>query len=204
MGYCIRLAYGLTYLREYELVGPRWLDPPTDFTFDIEGKCDNPVTPEQIKLMLQTLLANRFRLAVHRETRNIPVYVLKLGSRDIRLKRSAADTKRKISGTSEEYIFQHVSMPELAMQLGPPYTSRPTIDMTGIKGSFDFVLDLHKYLDDPATGKVIKDANGRIDEGPALIRAVHDQLGLDVKTGRAPISVLVVDHVEKSPRGPDQ
>src|SRR4051794_21095898 len=69
MGYCIRLAYGVS--RSYELAGPGWIDPPTEVLVDIVAKAGRPVSDAQIKLMLQTLLAERFKLAVHREKRNL-------------------------------------------------------------------------------------------------------------------------------------
>jgi uncharacterized protein (TIGR03435 family) len=57
MGYCIRLAYGTW--RSYVLAGPAWIDPPTDVLVDIIAKAASPVTQDQIKSMLQTLLAKR-------------------------------------------------------------------------------------------------------------------------------------------------
>ncbi len=72
-GFCIRWAYGV---QPYEVVGPAWIDTPTDFHYDIIAKAGRPVDEDQLKLMLRTLLADRFRLAVHREERDLPVYLL--------------------------------------------------------------------------------------------------------------------------------
>lgn len=199
MGYCIRLAYGLTAQRPYELVGPAWLDPPTDLLFDIAGKCDRPVSLDQIKLMLQNLLKERFKLAVHREKRDLPAYLLTLAKPETGLQPSnGGETKVRV-GASHRFLFRNVSMAQLALQLGPPMTSRAVVDMTGLKGSFDFALDLERYMTDPETGRVIAGPNGRIDEEGAVLRGVRDQLGLTLKAGRAPMEVLVVDHVEKIP-----
>jgi uncharacterized protein (TIGR03435 family) len=201
MGYCVRLAYNLTVQRPYELVAPSWLDPPTEFTYDVSGKCDQPVTPEKIGLMLQTLLRGRFKLAVHREKRDLPAYLLTLDAHQIGLHPSADSAERKIKSGSKpnQYIFEHVSMADLALQFGPPMTSRPVVDMTGLEGSFDFTLDLNSYLTDSETGKLSPSADVRIDFETAIIRAAHEQLGLTLKPGRTPVDVLVVDHVEKSP-----
>lgn len=76
MGYCIRLAYGLSSQRPWELIGPSWIDPPTEFIYDISAKTDNPTSEDQIKRMLQTLLAGHFKLIVHRENRRLPAYAL--------------------------------------------------------------------------------------------------------------------------------
>ena len=101
--------------------------------------------------------------------------------------------------TPNQLIFQHVSMAQLALQLGPPMTSRPVVDRTGVSGSFNFTLDLDRYLTDPETGKIVTGANGKIDLEGAVFRAVHEQLGLTMRPGRAAVEVLVVDHVEKKP-----
>ena len=90
-------------------------------------------------------------------------------------------------------------MADFALQFGPPMTSRHVVDMTGLEGSFDFTLDLNSYLTDPETGKVSPSADFRSDFETAIIRAAHERLGLTLKSGRAPVDVLVVDHVEKSP-----
>jgi uncharacterized protein (TIGR03435 family) len=203
LGYCIRIAYNLSMQRPYELEGPQWLNPPTEFVYDIIGRSDSPATPEQLRGMLQSLLQERFNLAAHYDERDVPSFVLTRDARQTGLAPSGDSTKTKVRVGSKpnEYIFEHVSMSQLALQLGPPLASRPVVDRTGLPGSYDFKLDLSKYLADPETGQVIRGADGRIDEEGALFRATHEQLGLTLKPGRAPVRVLVVDHVEKSPTG---
>ena len=65
--------------------------------------------------------------------------------------------------------------------------------------SYDFELDISRYVTDPDTGKPILDIRGAIDMEGALLRALPEQLGLVLKPQRAPYEVLVVDHVEKAP-----
>lgn len=200
MGYCIRLAYDLSVQRPYELVGPDWINPPTDVLYDIAAKAAGPVSSDQIKLMLQKLLAERWRLAVHRETRTLSAYVL-LQDRNPHLRRSDASSLTKVKPGAKPYelLFEHVSMAQLAQQLGPPMTSRPVIDKTKLTGNFDFNLDLGRYILDPTSGIAIVDGNGMVDTEGATLRAVRDQLGLILRPEKAPISVLVIDHVEKFP-----
>jgi uncharacterized protein (TIGR03435 family) len=200
MGYCIRLAFGLSAQRPYELIAPAWVDPPTDFLFDISGRSDLPVSSEQVRLMLQSLLKDRFKLTGHREFRDLPAYVLTNVKPSSAMHRSSeGDTKIKIGAKPHQFVFQHVSMAQLALQLGPPITSRPVIDRTGVRGSFDFTLDLDRYLSDPETGKVVASADGKVDEESAVLRGVFDQLGLSMKPGRARVEVFVIDHAEKTP-----
>ena len=151
--------------------------------------------------MLRTLLAERFELAVHREKRSLPAYILVVTKTTPLLRRANYNvhTKIKSGGTPYALLFEHVSMAQLAQQLGPPMTSRPVIDKTGIEGSFDFTLDLARYILDPATGTPVMNGIGMVDTEGATLRAARDQLGLELKAERAPFEVLVVDHVEKHP-----
>jgi uncharacterized protein (TIGR03435 family) len=198
MGHCLRLAYDIH--TAYELVGPAWLDPPTESEYDVVAKVDRPVTPDQIKAMLRTLLAARFQLRVHREKRDLPVYALVATKPSPALRRSTSGDQPKLKSGDKPYqmLFEHFSMPQFVLQLGPPWTARPVIDRTNLEGSFDFELDTSRYvLDD--SGKPILDYRGAIDMEGALIRALPEQLGLALKPQRSPYHVLVVDHVEKIP-----
>jgi uncharacterized protein (TIGR03435 family) len=201
MGYCIRLAYGTS--RSYDLAGPAWIDPPTDVLVDIVAKAGKPVPQDEIKLMLQTLLAERFKLAVHHEKRSLPAYELTVAKDNPALRRSAAGTEPKGLPATKPYEvrYQGISMAQFAQHLSPPNTTRPVVDMTGLEGRFDLTLDLGRYILDPATGKPVTDAIGRVDVETAYLRAVRDQLGLTLQPGHAPVEVLVIDHVEKVPTG---
>lgn len=90
-------------------------------------------------------------------------------------------------------------MSELALRLGPPTTSRPVVDRTGLSGSFDFHIDIEQYVVDPTTGAQILDARGAIDTEGAMLRGLPDQLGLALRKGSAEFPVVVVDHVERRP-----
>lgn len=201
MGYCIRLAYGLSWQRPYELSGPIWLDPPTDVLVDVIAKTESPASEDQIKSMLQTLLIERFKIEVHREKRSLPAYELVVGSNGPVLRKSAPGGEMKMkSGTkSHEMLFESVSMAQFALHLGPPMTSRPVVNMTGLAGTFNFSLELGRYMTDPETGKLVVDAIGRADTEGATFRGLRDQLGLALRPGRTSVDVLVVDHVEKAP-----
>ena len=199
MGHCLRLAYDIE--TAYQLVGPAWLDPPTEYEYDVVAKVSGPATEEQIKGMLRTLLAERFRLQAHRETRELPAYALLRVRASTSLHRSAGTGPTRVLPGEKPYIFrfENLSMPQLALQLGPPWTTRPVVDETGLTGSYDFALDVSRYVLDPDTGKAILDYRGAIDLEGALLRALPEQLGLALKPVRAPYPVLVVDHVEKVP-----
>ncbi len=203
MGYCIRLAYGLSWQRPYEMAGPIWLDPPTGVLVDVVAKTDSPASEEQIKAMLQTLLIERFKLQVHRESRNLPAFELVVAAKSPGLRRAALGGELKVTWGPHPFEMQYrnISMAQFALSLGPPMTSRPVVDMTGLDGTFDLDLDLGRYVTDPETGKQVVNAIGAIDSEGAILRGVRDQLGLALKTGHTGVDVLVVDHVEKTPSG---
>jgi uncharacterized protein (TIGR03435 family) len=189
MGYCIRLAFGLTVQRPWELSGPSWIDPPTGVLIDIAAKTGSPASPDEVRGMLRALLTQRFGLTTHWEGRRLPAYLLTAPHGHPRLRPSPAGERKIHSGTKPyELVCEHVTMADLALQLGPPTTTRPVVDQTNLPGAFDFTLDMTPYIADPAA-----------DVERAAFRAVREQLGLELKTGRGTFRVLVVDHVEKRP-----
>jgi len=201
MGHCLRLAYNIN--TAYELVGPAWLDPPTESEYDVVAKVERPATVEEMRAMLRTLLATRFQLRAHRETRDLPVYVLAESRTTHPLRPAARTDQPKMKNGEHPYQtrFEGFSMAQFALHLGPPATARPVIDRTGLTGSYDFELDISRYVMDPDSGKLILDYRGAIDSEGALLRALPEQLGLVLKPQKAPYEVLVVDHVEKVPSG---
>ncbi len=149
MGHCLRLAYDID--TAYQLVGPRWLDPPTENEYDVVAKVTRPATEEQIKAMLRTLLAERFQLRAHRETRDLPAYALLAVKASAALRRSDGKGKPRVSSGDKPYSyrFENLTMPQLALQLGPPWTTRPVVDQTALAGSYDFALDVSRYVAGP-------------------------------------------------------
>ncbi len=118
---------------------------PSEFDregYDIEASCDHPMTKEQAARMLQTLLADRFKLAVHREVREQPIYALVVGKGGPKLHESAANDAgppdRKRSGSS--FVFKRTPMASLALILSQQ-VGRTVTDKTGLTGRYDFTLE---------------------------------------------------------------
>ena len=197
----IQNAYQL--LQEGQVVGgPSWL---TSDTFDIVASVAGNPAPDQIPLMLRALLADRFKLIVHIETRELPIYALvlarndgKLGARirpstfDCLALRRSANAKRppppepggrmpcvtRLSAGS--IVAGGASLAELADRLAR-YVGRVVVDQTGLAGGFD--LDLEWTPDQT--------------NGPSLFTAMQEQLGLKLESTRGPVEVLVIDSVEQ-------
>lgn len=212
-------AYGNPQaLPRYLIVGgPTWMD--TD-RFDVEAVAAAPLDRRQADLMLRTLLADRFKLATHREKRDMPVLALRLARRDgalgPQLKRASVDCATgqspPPSTTGAPCVMQFgfgrssangLTTNELATVALSRLAGRPVVDQTGLTGAFEWTLtwtpdNLPQRApgtppDQPLTvNGVSVDPNG-----PSLFTAVQEQLGLTLESTRAPVDVVVVDHVER-------
>ena len=166
-------------LQDYEISAPGWLD---DVRFDIVGKGpEGPVAPR-----LQNLLAERFKLAVHRESRTVTGYVLLVDKKGPKLHESteAGDGWGRGSGSLKT---TGTTMARFARLLSVAVT-RPVKDMTGLKGKYDF--DLKWATDNGSDDARLPDS---------LFTALQEQHGLRLEGRKVDIEVVVVDHVEKTP-----
>jgi len=176
----IREAYGR---RIYPpLRGPDALS--TD-RYDVIAKVSPDASKEQRMLMLQALLAERFKLVVHRETKELPIYALVAGKNGPKVRAveddgSAAEIG---SGSGHQIKAHHISMKLLAATL-QGYIGDIVVDETGLAGLFD--LDLDFNVDESMSS-----------EGPTVFEAVQRQLGLKLEARKGPVEVVVIDHVEK-------
>jgi uncharacterized protein (TIGR03435 family) len=196
--------------------GPKWIG---DDRFDVNASVTGAWTPAQMAEMLRTLLGDRFKLAAHHETRDLPTYALVATTGGSRLRRSeidqaACDARRAaiqrrepvppappgakpICGTGRTIpgMITAVgwSTDTLSAALSPS-VSRVVIDRTGLTGLFDFEL---KWTPDTIP-QVPADAPPlNIDpNGPSIFTALQEQLGLKLESTRGPVDVVVIDRVE--------
>ncbi len=180
----ILTAYGLA---TWQLTGgPGWVE--TD-TWDIEATLGSSVTVSKndMLLCLRTLLAGRFHLQVHTETREATVYGLYIDKAGARLRPSSEGetlnvTTRKSPGVTRMQATA-ISMRVLAGNLGKQL-GRLTFDQTGLTGTYDFGLEW-----DP-------DQNGE-SVGTSIFGAIKEQLGLRLKSEKRPVSILVIDAADR-------
>jgi uncharacterized protein (TIGR03435 family) len=184
---CIQWAYGIPF---YRISG---LNSLKTERYDIFAKAEGPVPLSQLEAMLQDLLAKRFNLTLHRETKMLGVYELVPAKGGPKLPAPKAEGEIVGAHSSESlprvsdgnFVFQDTSMPEFAEKLSQLRDiDRPVVDRTGVKGVFDITLK------GAATAMLQPD-------GPSVFTLVQEQLGLKLVTAKAPIEVLVVDHAEK-------
>jgi uncharacterized protein (TIGR03435 family) len=201
------LAY---LLQPGELVGaPQWM---SDERYDVNLKFDPAETPNSsidaaYRSALRALLAQRFKLALHRETRDLPTYSLMLDRPDRGLGKSLRPSSRVCDATFQSNALpagtqrpcgafggpannvraDAISMPVLARFLSSaPAVQRMVVDRTGLTGSFDVDLTLSLSLT-PADN----------DDSPNVFTALKEQLGLALVPSTTAIEVIVVDHVER-------
>jgi uncharacterized protein (TIGR03435 family) len=194
---CIVFGYGVT---ENMIVGgPKWVDHDR---FSIVAKAPPNVSGEMMRPMIQSMLAERFQLAIHREEKLQPAYVLSVGKRPAKY-REGDGGRQECRWTAVESGLHrrechNLSMTELARQLpgwGGIGIDLPVFDQTGLKGVYDFSLDVGPGADNKAreAGKPVTAAPP--DPGPTIF-AAFDQIGLKLESRKMPVQVIVIDRAE--------
>jgi uncharacterized protein (TIGR03435 family) len=182
---CIRYAYEIS---EPQIAGgPKWID---EIRFDIVAKSVQPYPTDDFELlrMLKPLLAERFQLAAHHETRSLPGYALTLAKGGIQAKVSDPGTRFSGSSTRNTMTVTGCTMSTLAIRLSA-VLRRPVVDMTEDPRSFDF--SLRWMQDEMQSGESAASA-----DGPSLFTALQEQAGVRVESRKVPVDVLVVDRAE--------
>src|SRR5215831_14437083 len=217
----IALAYDIppALLYPYEgkvVIGPSWINSEI---FDIEAKAESPTSEAQLKLMLQTLLVERFKLKLHRENRDMPVYALVAGKNGVKFPKAPADRdcgEQKRSDHRFELgatalgeqchgfvpdkgalTGRSVDMSDFAEMLAI-WAGRKVIDKTSIEGLFDIrmpqMVSANVGLSAQADEKGGR--GGNIISIPTVFQAV-EQFGLKLESTKGPVEVLVVDSIER-------
>jgi len=211
LGSLIVNAYGV--MHERLLGGPDWIHSDR---FDILASAPAGTSESTMLTMLQTLLADRFKLVLRREAREMAVYSLLIARSDGRIDKALLPVDCKASRTeSKAVVRKAVAPPCSALLLGQPGTGmvtyqsegvdlkelanmlsrrvgRPVINQTGLTGEFRFELSWLQNL--PASQAADRAA---ANDGPSLFTALQEQLGLKLESSRGPVEVLVIESVER-------
>ena len=186
-------AYGV---EDYRISGlADWARPTRGEHFDIDARAEsgaNP-TPEQLRLMLQNVLADRFRLKLHREMRPLPVYALviaKNGPKVREISKEEFDNQPKYKGMPARW--PELTQSTLIMFVGSlaRQLDRPVVDQTGLTGYYEFATPQWEQPDwDRRTDPVGAQA--------AVLSELETRIGLKLEPRKDPVQVLVIDHVER-------
>lgn len=189
------------------LAQPAWLS--TD-RFDIDAKLDDTVAEQMKNLgieaktrwmhqIVQQLLADRFKLVFHWETKEMPVYALNIAKSGAKVNRSKnADGGPSVSWNNGSLTAKNVTIGKLAQTLtiaSSRELGRIVIDQTGLEGKYD--LTLTWAPDDRSASLTDKSNDYAAPPGPSIFTALQEQLGLKLESTKAPVQTLVIDHIEQ-------
>lgn len=188
---CIRWAYGV---QDVQVSGPPWLN---EVWFDVFAKAPQAVTLAQLREMLRTLLADRFKVAVHREQQEMSALVITVSKSGHKLEPveqegSPSFTQAKLSligkGATLAQMFDFIAN-ELHV---------PVVDETGLTGRFNYVFDIDPYYTDAS--RSMADRDGKPPDANNIVAvAMQKEPGLKVAEKKVQVEVIVVDHAEKTP-----
>src|SRR6185295_412163 len=194
----VRTAYGVE--PDKVLGGPSWV---ASDRFDVIAKAPATATPETAKLMLRTLLADRFGLTVHEDSKPLPVFVLSAGKGRPKMKEADGSAQTGCQGQPQGppapgvIPYQMVSCHNLTTeqiaqnlrQMASGYLDKPVINSTKLEGSWDFDI---KW-----TGRGQLAAAGA--DGISIFDAVDKQLGLKLEPQQMAMAVIIIDKVNQKP-----
>jgi uncharacterized protein (TIGR03435 family) len=183
-------------LKNYQISSPEKVYSAVgDTMYDIVAKAEGEGIPTkaEFRQMLQLLLADRFKLKVHTESHEMPVYGLVVGKNGPKFKESAPDGnpmgRLTVSGRNYVVTMAKASMDDLVNAVANSFLDRPVVDKTGLTGTYEINLT---YT--PATRANLSEPDL---SDISIFTAVQEQLGLKLEPQKGTVDVMVVDHVEK-------
>jgi uncharacterized protein (TIGR03435 family) len=224
-------------LKIYQIEGPDYIGSER---FDINAKLPAGATESQVPGMLKAMLADRFKMKAHMETKDFPVYALAVAKGGLKMKESPPDPNAEVGDPGEKpkapatnvsgsggrggvhieyghgsfftmadnkFIARKLPMTTFAELLGR-FEDKPVVDQTGLTGSYDFDLE---FTPEDYMAMLIRSAIAAgVTLPPEALRALSgssgdsllnalDRLGLKLENRKAPLEVLVIDHIEKAP-----
>ena len=174
--------------------GPGWLDSDR---YEVVAKPPEASAAENSKLLkvrTQNLLADRFHVALRRETREMPVLALLVAKNGPKGLKPAAAGGEDLVTNGRHLDCKQISVAMFAKMFLAPQTRRSVIDKTGIEGRFDFTLDWSPDDAPPSTSGEAEPAERQF---PPLLLALQEQLGLKLEQQKGPVEVLVIERAEK-------
>jgi uncharacterized protein (TIGR03435 family) len=196
-------------MKEYQVSGPEWLDSAL---FDVVAKIPPNTPAAQVPLMLQNLLAERFKLTAHREQKVMPVYAMVVGKNGPKLKPVEGEgggRMRMSIGPRGRQMSGPTTMSGLADRLSQ-MLDRPVVDLTELKGTYD--IDLEWVPDEREGGGILAKMKAMAEaasvdpkgdplgpNGLSLFGALQEKLGLRMEARKSPVDIVVVESAQQVP-----
>lgn len=183
---CIAWAY---HMVGYQVSGPDWLSTER---YDIVAKSAGAAPEDDLRTMMQALLADRFKVESHRQTREMSAYVLVVGKGGPKVHESQTEGEPSIQPDRGRMTvtLQRARVSQL-VELLSNFFHAPVIDETGLKGSYDLTVNIAKYM--PLAG------DGPPDPLSLITTGLQEELGLKLESRKTAVDLVVVDHAEKAP-----
>jgi len=184
MAFLIGMAYKAA--DDQIVKNPSWIESEC-YSISARAEGDGSLGSGQLRLLLQNLLAQRFRLALHREVQDFPGYALVVAKNGPKLEATKGVSATGSVG-SDRLRARNISMGSLASMLRRPAGAH-VIDKTGVTGNYDIDLSFAPDAPSSPTDSTL----------PSIFTALQGQLGLKLMPEKVPVEMLVIDHVEKAP-----
>src|SRR5580692_3472944 len=216
-------------VKESQVSGPDWLSSER---VDVVAKLPAGATRDQIPAMMQALLADRFKLTLHRDSKEFPVYALIVGKGGAKIKESPLDPDTdegpgkanvdvnvtggdrgatislgkgaSVAFEAQRLVAKKVTMAYLADSLAR-FVDRPVVDMTGLTGTYDGIIPYNLddvralILSSAPPGTPLPPRQADVGETNVSLMDSLATLGLKMEPRKAPLDILVIDHIEKTP-----
>jgi uncharacterized protein (TIGR03435 family) len=186
---CVKFAYGI--VSDEQLSGPDWIKS-LEVRFDIVAQAAPDTPRDQLEIMLQALLADRLKLTVHHEQKQLSYMALIPGKNGPKLRAVKPDPASAANPAARGHINGGQMSMKLLATLLSRFEREIVVDQTGLSGPFEVKLD---WTPDDGVAPKADDAP----TGPSIYAALQEQLGLRLEARKGPLDVLVVDHAEKVP-----
>ena len=189
---CIAWAY---HVEEFQISGPGWMN---DARFDVLAKSATAAPEAELREMLQKLLADRFQMTLHRQTREMPALVLTVAKGGHKLEAVAGDGPSSFKTGKMNLTGQGATMSQLTSFLSHEIRI-PVIDQTGLTGRFNYFLDINAYVTEEIRKSGGPDGGAPPEAASIVAQAMQAQLGLRLESKKAPVEMLVIEHIERTP-----
>jgi len=186
LGDCLKFAWNLSSNAQF--AGPAWLNEKP-VRFDIVAQTKPGTSPQQIRLVLQNLLADRLKLTTHVEKREITYLALVPAKNGPKLQQAKPDAPQNTDPQMPGKLNHNAMGMDLLTRLLARFERDTVIDQTGLPGQFEIHLEW-----EPATRN-----NPDSPSGPSVYTALQEQLGLRLIRQKGPVDILIVDHAEQVP-----
>ena len=182
----VQIAYRL---KDYQVTGgPLWADADR---FDIIARAPGPADDPELIDMMKTLLADRFQLAFHKESKQFPGYDLMVTRKGFKLTAVEDAGNHSTNSKGGHLKATRISMPRFAEWI-TRVVGQPVEDKTGVQGVFTFEMDWS-----PANSQPPRPDTEFADAGPSIFTALQEQLGLRLEARKVSGEILVIDRAER-------